>query len=188
MIPLLESSGLCVTERRLDGDAESCTASLQPDWIFIEHSQQSPRDWQRIAFDVRRASPETPMLLLVAGGSEETAVAALRLGVEDYIAMPFEAHSLSEALARCARRDRQCGQMVGRELDPPCDAMVGISETLSRVKNYMKRVAGSDCTVLITGETGTGKELAAEFIHRQSIRRNKPFVCVNCAAIPDPLL
>ncbi|WP_158786692.1 sigma-54 dependent transcriptional regulator [Granulicella sp. L46] len=191
VIPLLESRGLRVTERRLDVDAENYTASVRPDWIFIEHSQQSPRDWQRIAFDVRRASPETPMLLLVAGGSEETAVAALRLGVEDYIALPVEAQSLSEALARCARcqrRDRQWGQAAERELNPSCDAMVGASENLSRVKNYMKRVAASDCTVLITGETGTGKELAAEFIHSQSSRRNKPFVCVNCAAIPDPLL
>jgi DNA-binding NtrC family response regulator len=188
VIPLLESRGLRVTERRLDGDAENYTASVRPDWIFIEHSQRSPRDWQRIACDVRRASPETPMLLLVAGGSEETAVAALRLGVEDYIALPVEAQSLYDALARCARRERQRGQAPEREMEPSCDAMVGASENLSRVKNYMRRVAASDCTVLITGETGTGKELAAEFIHRQSSRRKKPFVCVNCAAIPDPLL
>jgi transcriptional regulator with PAS, ATPase and Fis domain len=66
--------------------------------------------------------------------------------------------------------------------------MVGESKAMQRVKSYMTRAAASDCTVLITGETGTGKELAAEFIHNTSGRRNKQFVCVNCAAIPDSLL
>jgi DNA-binding NtrC family response regulator len=66
--------------------------------------------------------------------------------------------------------------------------MIGESMAMQRVKSYMMRAAASDCTVLITGETGTGKELAAEFIHDNSARRKKPFVCVNCAAIPDSLL
>lgn len=188
IIPLLESRGIRVTERRLDGGAEPYSSIAHPDWIFIEHSKQSWPDWQRIAHRLRRAHPETPMLLLVACGSEETAIAALRLGVADYIALPVHPHSLSEAMDRCSRREAAVGRANVLGFGQPCDAMIGASENLQRIKNYMTRVAASNCTVLITGETGTGKELAAEFIHRQSNRRNKPFVCVNCAAIPDPLL
>lgn len=187
-IGILESKGLRVTEKRLDAEAEHFTAHVRPDWIFLEYSQQSPPDWQRIATGVRRASAGTPMLLLAAEGSEETAVAALRIGVEDYIALPVRAATLFEALDRCTQRGQRQIDAVSIKAEAACDPMVGASENLSRVKHYMTRVAGSDCTVLITGETGTGKELAAEFIHRQSNRRNKPFVCVNCAAIPDPLL
>jgi len=128
------------------------------------------------------------MLLLVAEGSEETAVAALRLGVKDYIALPIQPQSLFEAMDRCSQREGPVGRQGGQGCELLCDAMVGSSENLRRIKSYLARVAASDCAVLITGETGTGKELAAEFIHRQSSRRNKPFVCLNCAAIPDPLL
>jgi len=128
------------------------------------------------------------MLLLVAGGSEETAIAALRLGVQDYIALPVHAQSLSEAMDRCSRREVAADRQSGQRFEQPCEAMIGASENLQRIKNYMTRVAASDCTVLITGETGTGKELAAEFIHHRSNRRKKPLICVNCAAIPDPLL
>jgi DNA-binding NtrC family response regulator len=196
VVALLQSTGLSVTERRLDSHAASYAAGLRPDWIFIEHSEQSWPDWQRMAEELRRARPETPMLLLVTAGSEETAIAALRLGVQDYIALPAQAHSLSEAMDRCSRREAVADRQGGQQMEQPRDAMnealndamVGASENLEQIRKYMTRVAASDCTVLITGETGTGKELAAEFIHRQSTRRKKPFVCVNCAAIPDPLL
>lgn len=71
------------------------------------------------------------------------------------------------------------------EADSSC--MIGLSAPMQELRRHMERAAASTCTVLITGETGTGKELAAEFIHKNSLRRNKPFVCINCAAIPDGL-
>jgi transcriptional regulator with PAS, ATPase and Fis domain len=66
--------------------------------------------------------------------------------------------------------------------------MIGESRSMQEVKAYLSRVASTDSNILITGETGTGKELAAEFVHRESSRRNRPFITVNCAAIPDSLL
>jgi two-component system response regulator HydG/two-component system response regulator AtoC len=71
---------------------------------------------------------------------------------------------------------------------PEIAGMIGSSAALQRVRLSLAKVASSNCTVLITGETGTGKELAAEFIHRNSSRQNRPFACINCAAIPDTLL
>jgi len=71
--------------------------------------------------------------------------------------------------------------------EPDSSCMIGLSAPMQEARHEMQKVAASTCTVLITGETGTGKELAAEFIHKNSLRRNKPFVCINCAAIPDSL-
>jgi DNA-binding NtrC family response regulator len=194
VVSLLERRGVRVTERPVEiglDQPDHSVVHCQPDLILIERSERCPYNWQKLTKEVRIAHPETPLILLVEGGSEEVAVDALRLGVRDYLPLPVEARAFFESLDRCFYR-RALEQ--GRGLRPAQDSMdvpseiVGSSESLRCVKGYMKRAAASDCTVLITGETGTGKELAAEFIHSHSARRNKPFVCVNCAAIPDPLL
>jgi DNA-binding NtrC family response regulator len=187
VVALLERRGLQVRERTVDGNAFRFASISLPDLVLIEHVAPCEQSWQDLVADVRRACPSAPVILLTANGSEDVAVAALRLGVQDYLQLPLSVAALSQALERCLRNGR-CG--TGR-LDPPtaapADPMVGSSAELCKIKSYMSRAAASDCTVLITGETGTGKELAAEFIHGHSARRNKPFVCVNCAAIPDLL-
>jgi DNA-binding NtrC family response regulator len=110
------------------------------------------------------------------------------------LALPVSPEALNEALDRCLGQKAGWGRAGESMITPQADgngasdAMIGSSEALCRIRKYMQRAATSDCAVLITGETGTGKELAAEYIHKQSPRRNKPFLCLNCAAIPDPLL
>jgi len=174
IVDLLESRGLRVSEHRLESQLAHFVET--PDIILIE----AQRRWGQIAGEANRLHPASPVILITAEGSEALAVAALRLGVRDYLRLPLSEAALDAALERCGtiRETKPGGE----------DPIVGSSDAVCRLKSYMKRAALSDCTVLITGETGTGKELAAAFIHHHSPRRNKPFVCMNCAAIPDPLL
>jgi DNA-binding NtrC family response regulator len=119
-----------------------------------------------------------PCIVIVHEGSEELAVAALRAGANEYLKTPLQMEELNAALQRLAPPPSE----------PDADAMVGSHNSTRAVKRYLARAAATDSTVLITGETGTGKELAASYIHSHSHRRKKPFVSVNCAALPDTLL
>lgn len=177
-----------MTEQLVDGRVESFESDARPDLVIIKQSEQDQRKWQQPAEHWRRAHPSVPVILVTLGGSEELAIAALRLGVRDYLRLPLLPAALFAALERCLATCPAKIKSSDAGIDRQMDVMVGSSEVLSRVKTYMARVAASDCTVLVTGETGTGKELAAEFIHHQSARRDKPFICLNCAAIPDALL
>ena len=184
VVSLLERRGLRVTEEPLDANAPRTASLLHPNLILIEGSETSGCGWQDTARELRMCPCDAPAILLMAGGSQETAIAALRLGFQDYLPLPVQAGALFAALDRCLARAGETQQ----DESAAAETMVGKSEALTRVMKYMMRAAASNCTVLITGETGTGKELAAEYIHEHSARRNKPLVCVNCAAIPDPLL
>jgi DNA-binding NtrC family response regulator len=184
----LQRYGAWVTEHLLDAKIDSCALGSRPDLVLIKQSEQDQRKWQQIAEQWRRSHPSVPVILVTPGGSEDLAIAALRLGVRDYLRLPMSPDALFAALERCLPAKAAKIKPSDSKTDSQTSVMVGSSEVLSRVKAYMTRVAASDCTVLVTGETGTGKELAAEFIHHQSARRDKPFVCLNCAAIPDALL
>jgi two-component system response regulator FlrC len=138
--------------------------------------------------EVRRQAPALPVLMMTAYGTIEDAVEAMREGARDYVLKPFTREMLSTVVRRAVEGDRPDAMPGGgngrsrrREFvtqDP------GMQKILARAKN----VAPSRATVLITGESGTGKELLAAFIHENSPRREKPFVAVNCAALPEGLL
>jgi DNA-binding NtrC family response regulator len=119
-----------------------------------------------------------PIVLATLRGSEDLAVEALRMGVANYVRLPMTPFELSQAIAAVALN----------ETAPCADRMLGESQAIQAVKAYLRRVAGCSSNVLITGETGTGKELAAELVHSASARAERPFIAINCAAIPDNLL
>jgi DNA-binding NtrC family response regulator len=142
----------------------------------------TPLDLVRL---LQRHHPGIPVLFFVGGSSEALAINALRAGVADYIKQP-DFDELIDAVTR--RLEFPAGQPATEEEPFEGPLIAGASLALARTRQYLRKVAATDCTVLITGETGTGKELAAQAIHCNSARRTKPFVTINCAAIPDELV
>jgi DNA-binding NtrC family response regulator len=131
---------------------------------------------------VRRAHPHAPIVLLVSHGCEDFAVAAIRAGVTDYHRVPVDAGRVAQALAARLGTGVRCDAPAAE-----CQ-LLGEAESMRNVRAYIDRVAGMDTTVLVTGETGTGKELVAASIHGRSPRQRRLLVPINCAAIPESLL
>jgi DNA-binding NtrC family response regulator len=164
-------------------------AQLAFDVVLIEHSEAQPSIWLEILETLRRAYLNIPVIIITSCGSEALAVKALRAGVHDYFAAPVSPEALLASVQQSPRYPRPAASpSPGTQRESDSSEMIGKSAALSEMRRYLERAAASDCAVLITGETGTGKELVAEFMHGHSKRGTKPFVCVNCAAIPESLL
>jgi DNA-binding NtrC family response regulator len=139
---------------------------------------------------IRDYAPHTPLLLVTFEGSEELAIAALRSGVAEYLRYPWRTEEVTAAIDRCMRANRSVPAGIAPSLSdrPETVPIIGESAVMQGIREHLARAGASDSTILITGETGTGKELAAEFVNGASPRRNRPLVTINCAAIPDALL
>jgi two-component system NtrC family response regulator len=141
---------------------------------------------------IRAEYPDTAVVLVTAFGTVETAVEAIKLGAYDYITKPVDPDSLRIVIARALEHLalREEVQTLRRALDQKdgFENIIGHSKALFYVLDMATRAAQSDVTVLIRGETGTGKELVAQGIHCNSRRKSKPLVTINCGAIPKELL
>jgi two-component system response regulator HydG len=140
----------------------------------------------------RQRSPDTEVILMTAYASVDAAVQAVKAGAYDYLAKPFEPDDLllkvERALERRELRVRaRAAEAALRQRDGQ-DEMLGESAAIRQVRALVERVADLDVTVLVTGESGTGKEVVARTVHRAGRRRDRPFVAVNCGAIPENLL
>jgi DNA-binding NtrC family response regulator len=141
---------------------------------------------------VRIEYPETAVIVMTAFGTVQTAVDAMRAGAYDYLVKPIHAYELKAVVKRSLdhHRLRREVQVLRSALDRKYgfEEIIGSSEQLLAVLDIAARMASTDATVLITGETGTGKELVAKAIHLRSSRHDQPFTTINCGAIPRELL
>jgi DNA-binding NtrC family response regulator len=133
--------------------------------------------------------PDLPVILITAYGTVETAVEAMRYGAFDFIAKPFDRTEIQNVIAKALRtRDLQRKDV---ELEPEERGkyrIIGESDSMLSIYSILEKVADTPATVLITGESGTGKELIARALHENSSRKDKPFIRVNCGAIPRDLM
>ncbi len=127
---------------------------------------------------IQRVWPGTPVMLMTAYGQISQAVSAMQSGAVDYLVKPFDPQTLTSVIQRCLGAG---GNESGR-------SAIGEDPFTKRLFQLAKKVAQSDSTVLISGESGTGKEVLARYIHDHSARHDKPFVAINCAAIPENML
>ncbi len=141
---------------------------------------------------IRQLDPKLPVILMTAYGTTQTAIEAMKLGAYDYQLKPFDVPKLKALVANALKAARDMRQAV--MLQPMLEAedydvgVVGRSDVMQNVFKMIGQVAATDATVLVTGESGTGKELVARSIYSYSRRSDKPFLAINCAAIPDNLL
>jgi DNA-binding NtrC family response regulator len=130
--------------------------------------------------------PDVPVIMITAHGTVDSAVQALKAGAFDYITKPFEQEELKKVIAKATRAHELERQNVHGSPAPA--QLVGVSAPMRQIYEIVGKVADSPSTVLISGESGTGKELIARELHRNSSRRDKPLIKVNCAAIPKDLV
>jgi len=141
---------------------------------------------------IKQRCSQTPVVILSAVGQIKTVVEAMSRGASDYLAKPFQEAELELALENALEKQRLRDQVatLKRRLDQTAEPneFLSSSPPMQRLREIARQIADTDAPVLILGETGSGKEVLARYIHAQSPRRDRPFVKVNCAALPHDLL
>ncbi len=157
------------------------------DLVLVAHAPPQ-LDGFELLRHVRRESLESDVVLMTARPSLEEAMAAIHERAADYLEKPCDEDALTRVTERAERRRAPSEPGVSR-MQPFADLLLwGDSPAMTRLADRVDAIAASDAAVLLTGETGTGKELVAQAIHRNSRRAHRPFVAVNCAAFPDTLI
>jgi len=160
-----------------------------PDLVLLDIAMPG-RDGVDVLDELRAVWPAVPVVMMSGHGSIETAVRTTKLGAFDFLEKPLSYDKLSLCVQRAiesARAPRETGTETADSRIPPLE-IIGESEPVQRLKQQLGVAAPTEGWVLITGENGTGKELVARQIHLRSRRAGKPFVAVNCAAIPEELI
>ena len=184
---LLEQGGYQTTPAMDAGQALDLIRAQDPDLILTD-LQMPGMDGMELLATVRADFPEIPVVMLTAHGSIESAVEAMKLGAFDFLTKPFDREEVLAVIGKAL------GQAARSRLEwqDGCDqddcGLVGGSQAMESLRRMIRKVADSPTTVMITGETGTGKELVADALHRLSKRAGKPLVKINCGALPENLV
>ncbi len=161
-------------------DGTACLRTLQQEEVdlVLTDLQMAPMDGLTLLREIRRRSRELPVVLMTAHGTIQSAIDAMRNGATDYLVKPFEAEVLMAGL----------DQWLPAVPPAQDEEMIAEDPATRRVLELARRVAATDASVLITGESGVGKEVFFRFLHRHSPRAKHESVAINCAAIPDNML
>jgi two-component system response regulator AtoC len=179
-------------EVRLDGSEAVATLDAEDFDVVITDLNMKGLNGIEICRRLAANRPNTPAIVITAFGSLETAIDAIRAGAYDFVQKPLELEALTLAVERAVqhrglREELKRLRLAVRGLADPV-TLIGESEPMRKLRLLIAKVSQADSTVLIEGETGTGKELVARAVHAMGSRSRSPFVALNCAAMPSSLL
>lgn len=175
-----------------DGPSAVAAVRKEPWDIMLLDLKMPGMDGLEVLREVKKAAPQTTVIMMTAYASVASSVQAMKEGAYDYIVKPFDVQELTLLLKRIVEHQQLVSEniLLRKRLAEQYEYenIVGRSAPMQRVFELIGTVAETSATVLITGETGTGKELVARAIHTNSPRRYSPFIAVSCSALPDTLL
>jgi two-component system NtrC family response regulator len=187
-------SDLEVTSGDVTDQALVLVRRLEPDVVLMDLGARDPAGAApnlELLHQIHRLTPDTKIIALTEQGARELTVAAIGLGATDFYHKPFDAGVASLVVRRALRireLEEENWRLREQTGDMALDGIIGASDAMRSLCRAVEKVAPTSATVLLLGESGTGKELLARSLHRLSGRSHKPFVAINCAAIPDTLL
>ncbi len=186
---LLSAEGYDVKEAKTGREGLAMAVDVEPDVVLLDLMMPGDIDGMDALERLRVAHPELAVIMMSGRAGLSDAVTATKLGAVNFLEKPLTPEGVLFAIGAALelRQSRRVARELREELGLAGD-MVGGSHEMKAVRELIDRVAASDARVLITGESGTGKELVASAIHDASTRRDKPFIRVNCAAIPRDLV
>lgn len=186
----LHEEGFTTIEAENGEMAFNLFVDKEPDLVILDYKMPLV-DGLEVLRRIRTINNEVPVIMITAHGSTDAAVEAMKLGAADYVSKPFELDELKLTIRKVLKIDQlnKKVEYLQNQLYENFDKkIIGNSREMNQIFEMIEKVADTSATVLVTGESGTGKELIASALHHKSSRKDKPYIKLNCGAIPETLL